>query len=130
MSEKSRVTAVIQEGYVVTAETRGHRVHTDEPNDLGGTDTSMTPTELFLSALAGCKLTTLRMVANRKMWDTEGLSIELELDEDQEIPVIHQTITFPEHLTEEQRQKLTDISHKCPVAKLITGPLRITDTRL
>lgn len=129
MSEKSRVSASIRDGFVVTAETRGHTASTDEPPEEGGTDVSMTPKELFLSALAGCKLTTMRMVANRKNWNTDGLSIVLELNEEEEIPVIHQTISFPEHLTDEQQQKLTNISHKCPVAKLVTGTLHITDTR-
>lgn len=128
MSEKSRVSAIIRDGYVVTSETRGHTASTDEPLEEGGTDVAMTPRELFLSALAGCKLTTMRMVANRKNWNTDGLSIELELNEDEEIPTIYQTISFPEHLTEEQQQKLTNISHKCPVAKLVAGTLHITDT--
>lgn len=126
MSEKNGVEARLQDGLVAVSQTRGHTVIADEPIEDGGTDTAMTPTELLLSSLASCKLITMRLVANRKNWNTEGMHIFLDLDE--ETNTIHQTIRFPEHLTDEQKEKLTQISHKCPVSKLVTGTLHITDT--
>ncbi|MDH4473628.1 MAG: OsmC family protein [Fluviicola sp.] len=123
----SRVKASINQGYLVTSEASGHQTLCDEPLADGGTNLAMTPTELFLSSLASCKLATMRMVAQRKQWDTTGLSINLELVNELEINTIYQTISFPEHLTNEQREKLTTISHKCPVSKLVTGTVHILD---
>ena len=34
--------------------TRNHRVESDQPSENNGTDTSMSPPELFLSALGAC----------------------------------------------------------------------------
>jgi len=123
----SRVTATIDSRYKVTCKTRGHSTFSDESIDLGGKDEAMNPTELLLTALASCKLATMRMVALRKGWDTEGMNISLELLEGSGERTIMQTITFPDELTIEQKDRLTAISHKCPVSKLVTGELHILD---
>jgi putative redox protein len=123
----SRVKAAINDGYLVTNEASGHQALCDEPLADGGANLAMTPTELFLSSLASCKLATMRMVAQRKQWDTTGLNIELELENEAGKNTIYQTISFPDHLTHEQREKLTTISHKCPVSKLVTGTVHILD---
>jgi|GEM_PF-916367 len=124
----SRVAASIDNRYKVTSVARTHSAVCDEPIELGGTDEAMDPTELFLSALASCKLATMRMVAHRKGWNTTGMTISLEIQKEQDTNTILQTITFPDELTMEQRDRLTTISHKCPVAKIVTGELHILDT--
>jgi putative redox protein len=130
----SRVEAVIDSRFQVTSTARGHATLTDEPEDIGGADVAMDPTELFLSSLASCKLATMRMVAERKAWNTTGMKIVLTLEKETdpavknaEKTIIRQTISFPGHLTEEQRAKLTAISHKCPVSKIVTGEVHIID---
>lgn len=126
----SRVTASIGDGYKVVSEARGHVTVSDEPAEHGGTDEAMSPTELLLSALTNCKLATMQMVAKRKGWDIKGTILELELIRnaaDKEKTVMHQTIRFPEHLTGEQRERLTAVSHKCPVTKIVTGEVQILD---
>lgn len=129
MSEESNryISAVIDEGLRVTGVTRGHKVHTDEPEENGGKDSAATPTEMLLSALAGCKLATMRIVANRKGWNTSGMQIHLELRQEEDRTIIDQHITFPEHLSEEQRTRLTAVSHKCPVSKIVSGEVRFND---
>jgi putative redox protein len=127
----SRVTAVIDDRYRVTSIAREHQTISDEPREAGGTDSAMEPVELLLSALASCKLATMRIVANRKEWNTEGMKIVLTLGKDgsggTEKTIVRQTISFPDHLTEEQRTKLTAVSHKCPVSKIVTGEVHIID---
>ena len=125
----SRVTATIADGYKVVSEARGHRTFSDEPPENGGTDEAMSPTELLLSALSNCKLATMQMVAQRKGWDMKGTVLELALARETEKTLIHQTITFPEHLTGEQQERLTAVSHKCPVTKIVTGEVHILDTK-
>ena len=125
----SRVTAVIGDSYKVVSEARGHQTFSDEPVENGGTDEAMSPTELLLSALSNCKLATMQLVAKRKGWDMKGTILVLDLARNDEKTLIHQTITFPEHLTGEQRERLTAISHKCPVTKIVTGEVQILDTK-
>lgn len=129
----SRIEAMIDSRFKVTSVARGHVTISDEPEALGGDDAAMDPTELLLSSLASCKLATMRIVAKRKGWNTEGLQIHLDLHRDEsaangkEKTIIRQTILFPDHLTDEQRNKLTAISHKCPVSRIVTGDILITD---
>lgn len=128
----SRIEAMIDSRFKVTSVARGHVTISDEPEALGGEDAAMDPTELLLSALASCKLATMRLVAKRKGWNTEGLQIHLDLHRDPtengtEKTIIRQTILFPDHLTDEQRNKLTTISHKCPVSRIVTGDVQFTD---
>jgi putative redox protein len=128
----SRVEAIIDSRFKVTSVARGHVTISDEPEELGGDDSAMDPTELLLSALASCKLATIRLVAKRKGWNTDGLQIQLSLFKEPveggtEKTTIRQTISFPDHLTEEQRGKLTAISHKCPVSRIVTGEIHFTD---
>lgn len=123
----TRVEAIIDSRYKVTNVARGHVTISDEPAEAGGADSAMDPQELLLTALASCKLATMRMVAKRKVWNTDGLKITLELEKLPEKTIIRQTISFPDHLNEEQRAKLTSISHKCPVSKMVTGELQIVD---
>jgi putative redox protein len=127
----SRVVAVIDGRYRVTNIAREHQTISDEPEEAGGTDAAMDPVELLLSALASCKLATMRIVANRKQWNTDGMKIVLTLEKDDsgetEKTIIRQTISFPDHLTEEQQTKLTAVSHKCPVSRIVTGEVHIID---
>jgi putative redox protein len=127
VDSNSNLTASIDSGYRVTSVSRGHVTFSDEPEESGGADTAMSPTELLLSALASCKLATMRMVANRNNWDTSGMLITLELFREADKTTIQQLITFPDHLNEEQRKKLLAISHKCPVSKIVAGDVRILD---
>ena len=45
-----------------------HRLTTDEPAQLGGTDTGPAPHELVPAALAACVAVTIRMYARTKGW--------------------------------------------------------------
>lgn len=127
VESNSDLTASIDDRYRVTSVSRGHVTFSDEPEESGGTNTAMAPTELLLSALASCKLATMRMVAQRNNWNTTGMHISLELFRENNKTIIQQHITFPDHLNEEQRNKLSAISHKCPVSKIVTGDVHILD---
>jgi len=122
-----QVTAVIGDNYDITTSARQHKIKADEPFNLGGEDNAPDPEELFLSSIASCKLITMRMVAHRKQWNTSGMSMTLTLHREEKRTLIEQTISFPDHLTEEQQEKLRAISHKCPVARMVTGEVVITD---
>ncbi|WP_299485244.1 OsmC family protein [Acaryochloris sp. IP29b_bin.137] len=97
----------------------------DEPPSLGGDDVGPTPTELILAGLGSCKAITLQMYAERKGWTLASVAVELSYDSDDQPPIIQAKLTLEGDLDEQQRQRLRDISDRCPVHKLLTTPISI-----
>lgn len=111
------VKAELLEGFRVLNQTRGLEWYADEPREEGGEDTAPRPSEILLSALTSCKLITMKMYANRKDWNVEGMKLNMEIVEEGEKWLVRKEIIFPDHLTEEQKERLKVISTKCPIAK-------------
>src|SRR5690242_21798284 len=68
----------------------GHRLVTDEPARLGGTDMGPAPHELFPAALASCIATTMRMYARAKGWELGEIEVAVDYD--------HQSVPRHRHL--------------------------------
>lgn len=117
------IKAFLDENYQVVNSSADHQWKSDEPEDLGGENTGPTPVELFLSALASCKLITMRMYAKRKQWETGRIDIHLSIEQLADKTVIQKEITFAGALSDEQQNRLLEISNRCPVAKMITHPI-------
>lgn len=109
-------------GYKGTINARGFALTLDEPENQGGTNQGMTPMDALASALAGCIGITLRMYADRKEWKTGEIFVEIySIKNDNNELEFHKNISFEndEKLTKEQKQRLYEISSKCPVSKVI-----------
>lgn len=74
--------AQLQEGLQVKVTSRDFEITVDEPEDLGGTDTNMTPGELTLSALGACQAIVARIYADKFKIEFESLSVDVEGDLD------------------------------------------------
>lgn len=120
---KDEISASISENYQVINISEDHSWKSDEPIDLGGKNYGPTPVQLLLSALASCKLITMRMYAERKEWITGQISIHLSIEQLADKTVIHKKLTFAGQLSDEQKTRLSEISNRCPVAKMITHPI-------
>ena len=114
-----KIHATLSKGYLVENNSRKHVWVSDEPTDVGGTDEGPKPTELLLSALASCKLITVKMYASRKEWPLEDVDIQLTILEKGDPTLIEKRIRFKGDLSEEQINRLIDISGRCPVAKML-----------
>lgn len=118
-----QVSGELKQGYTVVNESRGHRWISDEPLDVDGLDLGPKPTELLLSSLVSCKLITLQMYAARKGWNVDGIKIHLEIVGKEEKTVVEKHIEFATELTDDQKKRLTEISGRCPVVKMLSDSI-------
>jgi len=127
--------------YKTIIATGNHELIADEPVPLGQ-DLGPNPYDFLLIALGACVTMTLRMYADHKGWDLEEVEVHLQQSrvhfkdcEDCEsqnryVHVIEKKIKFIGDLTEEQTQRLLEISDKCPVNKTLTSEIKITTKTL
>jgi putative redox protein len=123
MNDSVSISSLIKQDFTVENRTETNIWYADEPMDLGGKDEGPKPTELFLSSLASCILITVRMVAQRKGWNTGVISIELTMNHREKGVEIVKHILFENQLEEEQVKRLLDVSNRCPVAKILSNPI-------
>jgi|SRR5450432_313667 len=113
--------------YQCSIEWRNGKLIADEPVSSGGKDEGPDPHTLFLSSLVACTLVTLRMYIDRKGWDIPSISVHANLfqnnKEDKLQTYIDRDIRFPVPVTNEQRDKLTDIAKACPISKILEGEI-------
>ena len=83
-----------------------HRLTTDEPAQLGGTDTGPAPHELVPAALAACVAVTIRMYARTKGWTLGELSVDVVYDNTSTPRHFDVTVNLPRDLTPEQVRRL------------------------
>lgn len=121
--EGTKVKSVLSQGYLVENEARSMKWLSDEPENVGGSNLGPKPTELLLSALASCKLITVQMYASRKEWPLEDIEIELTILEKGSPTVVEKKIRFKGELSDDQKERLLDISGRCPVAKMLSNSI-------
>jgi uncharacterized OsmC-like protein len=118
-----------------------HRLRADEPVSAGGTDTGPTPYEFLLAGLGSCTSMTIALYARRHGWPLAGVTVRLRHSrihaedcaecETKEgmLDRIEGDIALDGPLTEEQRAKLLEIAHRCPVHRTLKSEIDIR-TRL
>ena len=119
----------------------GHYMVADEPKDLGGTNLGGTPYDYLVSALGACTAITIRMYANFKKIDLEEVKVHMTRekrhaadatntdDEASKMEFIDMDLEVSGNLTEEQREGIHRIAHKCPVHKTLVNGLTV-NTRM
>ncbi len=129
--EDGVIVRTAQSRYHTEILARTHSIVADEPLTAGGTDTGPSPFELLMAALGACTTITLRMYADRKQWPLEEIKVRLR----------HRKLPPAEHsagaggrpreheighelelvgpLDAEQRARLLEIAHRCPVHRAV-----------
>ena len=109
--------------FVQSVTVRGHKLLADEPLSFPeGTDKGLSPNDFLLSSLGSCTSITLRMYARLKKLPLEKIIITLNRSENGEID---RNIELTGDLTSEQKNRLFEISNKCPIHKVLTNSVKI-----
>ncbi len=106
--------------FVTALSARVHHYVGDEPHEDGGLDAGPSPYELVLWGLAECTAATLRIYAQRKEWQLGAITVDVTLETGSPAQ-FDISISTENPTTDEQKQKLILIAHKCPVHKLLIG---------
>jgi putative redox protein len=96
-----------------------HRLVTDEPERLGGTDAGPAPHELLPAALAACIATTIRRYARTKGWALGELSVDVVYDNTSTPRRFDVTIDLPAGLSPVQVHRLMRVAEACPLRRSI-----------
>ena len=120
----------------------GQTFITDEPVAAGGEDAGPDPYTLLLAALGSCISMTVTLYARRKQWPLEKITVRLRQNrvhvkdcqecvqsKDGFIHRIERAVTFSGPLSDEQRARLDEIAHKCPVHKTLLSDIIIADLK-
>lgn len=116
-----------------------HEITADEPESVkGGNDAGPDPYDMLLMSLGSCTLMTVKMYARQKKWEIGDLYLELRHNkrhmddcrncekDSSKIDVIEKELIIKNHdLSEDQLEKLLDISKKCPVHRTMEGNITI-----
>lgn len=121
----SGVAHIAHTQYQTTVTSGNHTILADEPAEINGTDTGMSPYNLLLASLASCTAITLRMYIDRKMWIVDEITVNLNMFKNQAGIQIESKLTFKGELTAEQRKRLITIADACPIHKILAGNIVI-----
>lgn len=124
--------------YKTTLSAGNHELVADEPLIVkGGTDQGPDPYDYLLMSLGSCTAMTVKMYADHKKWELDDVFVELRhnkrhkedcLDCDNpkaRIDFIEKEIILKGNLDEKQRQRLLEISERCPVNKTLKGEIEV-----
>jgi len=128
---KTAVARRLRDGYQHEIEIREHRLIADEVEEDGGTDQGPTPTELLAGALASCTAMTVEMYAERKGWELGEVEVTAHFTRaTADTPPLFRVETrISAELSDEQRERIVVIAHKCPVHRaLLANDVAIDDS--
>jgi putative redox protein len=111
--------------YQAVTSSGSHTITSDEPETIGGCGTSPTPHDLLLASLGSCTAITLKMYIERKGWQIDDITVDMELFRADAGTIIEIKLSFNGKLSEDQNKRLVQIANLCPIHKLMAGNIFI-----
>lgn len=124
---------VLENGLTTEMKASKHALIADEPIDFGGNDFGPSPYDYLTSALAACTVMTLKMYADRKSIPLEEVTVHI--DHEKRVPSGASEQLKKDHfvkrieligdLTDQQRERMLEISSRCPVHRTLLNEVYI-----
>lgn len=134
-----KTTVRLEDGYHTTVNARNHTWHSDVPEAEDGQNLAPTPEELLMGALGSCMAMTAKMYANRKGWQIDRITVNLDFErfrgmdyaayqgEAAFIHEVREAVILEGNLDESQRSRILEIITKCPVRRVLANPVFFVD---
>jgi len=128
------------DNYKTVMNAGNHELISDEPEKVGGKNLGPDPYDYLLMSLGSCSVITMRMYADRKEWPVEDIYVEMRHFKDHaddcedcddpkaRIDKIEKEIIIKGDLSDEQIERLLEISKKCPVHRTLLNDIEIIST--
>ncbi|KYG65047.1 hypothetical protein AZI87_10745 [Bdellovibrio bacteriovorus] len=113
---------------VAELKVRNHHFVAGLVEKLGGHDEGPNPHEYVEAALAACTVLTAQMYAARKGIPLESTDVVVKIVSEGEETQISRQISYRGDLTQEQRDRLSDILERCPIHNLLESKITISTT--
>ena len=91
----------------------------------GGSDTGPSPHEYLGAALAACTSMTLKMYAGRKEMKLDNAIVTVDIERHDDVETFSREIQLEGNLNTEEKERLLEIAHKCPIHKALAGQIQI-----
>ena len=91
----------------------------------GGSDTGPSPHEYLGAALAACTSMTLKMYAGRKEMKLDNAIVTVDIERHDDVETFSRDIQLQGNLSADEKERLLEIAHKCPIHKALAGQIQI-----
>lgn len=139
LKTKHQVVASLdaEDGFTATMKVGNHIMTADEPTSFGGNDFGPSPYELVSAGLSACTVMTVQMYVRRKEWPLENIEVHTSYSkshvEDCEncesdsakIDTFQREIKLTGDLDDKQKNRILQITDKCPVHKTLHSETQI-----
>lgn len=112
-------------GMKLVARHRGLEVMSDQPEDGGGANTALTPTELFVASLGMCVAVYVLYFARRHEIRVEGMKLEVDYtyaEQPRRVGSVDIRIHMPQPVSESHRAALHRAAEQCLVHNSLRQP--------
>jgi len=123
MREVSSTTA--SGPYQQSIEIGPHRLVGDEGPDNGGLDAGPAPHEFLLAALATCSSMTMKAYAQHKGLALRQVHVTARGRHQDGVFIIEKNVRLDGDLDDAQRARIIEVGGRCPVARTLSGAIRI-----
>ena len=97
----------------------------DAETSKGGSGSGPSPHEYLGAALAACTSMTLKMYAGRKEMKLDNAIVTVDIERNDDVETFFREIQLQGNLSAEEKERLLEIAHKCPIHKALAGQIQI-----